>query len=252
MVKRQKKKPEGLPQWVMTFGDLMSLLLVFFVLIVSFSEIVEQERYEAIVEEIKESFGLHGGGGRLPTDTDPRLTYLDLQESLQRQQQRQPDRAQTDQPGVDGRHRQVTRVREGIRYTIGGQIMFEPASADLNEEARRQLHNLVEREEKIRGTNNILEIHGHTASLELAGERDSPHLDLWTLSHARARAVFRYLTEEIGLKPERFRLIANADREPLLPRDYDTPRQAHNRRVSIVFNETLVQHHNEPQALEPW
>lgn len=232
----------------MTFGDLMSLLLVFFVLIVSFSKIVEQERYEAVVEEIKESFGFRGGGGRLPTHTDPRLTYLDLQENLQRQQQRHPDRAQTDQPGVDGRHREVTRVREGIQYTIGGRIMFEPASADLSEEARRQLRHLVEREEQIRGTNNILELHGHAASMELAGEGDDAYPDLWSLSHARARAVFEYLTEEVGLNPERFRLVANADREPLLPRDYDAVRQSSNRRVSIVFNETLIQQHTQPES----
>ena len=246
MVRRAKKKPEGVPQWVMTFGDLMSLLLVFFVLIVSFSEIIEEERYEATVEQIKESFGFKGGGGRLPTHTDPRLTFLDLQENLQRQQHKQPDRAQVDDPGMDGRERDVTRVREGIQYTIGGQIMFEPASADLSQQARRQLRTLVERQEKIRGTNNILELHGHAASMELAGEGPYAFEDLWALSHARARAVFSYLTEEIGLKPERFRLIANADREPLLPRDYDVMQQATNRRVSIVFNESLIQHHTQP------
>lgn len=243
MVKRQKKQPPGVPQWVMTFGDLMSLLLVFFVLIVSFSEIIEEERYEATVEQIQESFGFKGGGGRLPTDTDPRLTFLDLQENLQRQQHRHPDRAETDHPGMDGHEREVTKVREGMQYTIGGQIMFEPASADLTEEARRQLRRLVERQERIRGTNNLLELHGHAASMELAGDRAHAFDDLWSLSHARARAVFEYLTQEIGLKPERFRLIANADREPLLPRDYDVTQQAANRRVSIVFSESLIQHH---------
>ena len=46
--KKKKKAPEGAPEWMVTFGDLMSLLLTFFVLLFSVSEIKQKKIYEMI------------------------------------------------------------------------------------------------------------------------------------------------------------------------------------------------------------
>ena len=56
----------GVPEWVVTFGDMMSLLLTFFIMLVSMSEVKEQERYQAMVDSIRQRFGHdHGGLHRL-------------------------------------------------------------------------------------------------------------------------------------------------------------------------------------------
>jgi len=47
----------GIPEWVVTFGDMMSLLLTFFIMLVSLSEIKEEEQYQAMTDSIQESFG---------------------------------------------------------------------------------------------------------------------------------------------------------------------------------------------------
>ena len=47
----------GIPEWVVTFGDMMSLLLTFFTMLVSLSEIKEEEKYQALVESVKKQFG---------------------------------------------------------------------------------------------------------------------------------------------------------------------------------------------------
>ncbi|MEQ8837538.1 MAG: flagellar motor protein MotB, partial [Lacipirellulaceae bacterium] len=53
-----EEEPEpGIPEWVVTFGDMMSLLLTFFIMLVSMSEIKEDEQYQAMVESIREQFG---------------------------------------------------------------------------------------------------------------------------------------------------------------------------------------------------
>jgi len=248
MAKKKKKEGQSVPEWVMTYGDLMSLLLVFFVLIVSFSKIKKEDMQEikAEIEEIKESFGIRGGGGRLPTQTDPALSFMNIRETVEAQQQDKPNESNSTEPGMEGSESQVTKVREGTQYTIGGRIMFEPGSADLSQQARAQLKRLVEKHE-IRGTNIILEVHGHAASLELDGQ-DSAYPDLWALSHARAQSVFRYLTgEEVKLRPQRFRLVANADREPLAQRAYNAAQQTPNRRASVVWTGTLMQTYTEPE-----
>ena len=47
----------GIPEWVVTFGDMMSLLLTFFIMLVSLSEIKEEEKYQALVESVRQKFG---------------------------------------------------------------------------------------------------------------------------------------------------------------------------------------------------
>jgi flagellar motor protein MotB len=93
----------------------------------------------------------------------------------------------------------------------------------------------------MRGYNNLIQLRGHAAAMELAGRPGSDFATLWQLSHARARAVMDYLTEPpIGLRPDRFRLVAVADREPLAQRAYDERAKAPNRRVEVVVAEQLT------------
>ncbi len=55
--KRHKCPPAGSPAWMATFGDMMSLLLTFFVLIVSFSS-MQESKFEQAAESLKEAFGV--------------------------------------------------------------------------------------------------------------------------------------------------------------------------------------------------
>ena len=49
-----EEEPEaGIPEWVVTFGDMMSLLLTFFIMLVSMSEIKEEERFQALVQSMR-------------------------------------------------------------------------------------------------------------------------------------------------------------------------------------------------------
>lgn len=245
-MKKKCKCPAGVPDWVMTYGDLMSLLLVFFVLIVSMSEIKQEEKLQAVIAEIKESFGVRGGGGKLPTTDDPTMSEIKRLEELQLKKQREDNQSNTIDPGMQGREPMVTRVREGFRIALGGRITFEPGSADLSDRDRALLRQLVD-QHKLRGTKNIIELRGHAAALELDGV-ESSFTDLWVLSYARAKSVMDYLVSDgVGLKPERFRLIANAEREPLVQRVYNAGQQEPNRRVEILVSEALMQDFTQPE-----
>ena len=234
MSKKCKCPPVGAPEWVLTYGDMMSLLLVFFIMIVAMSEIKKEDEFKAIVEEVQKAFGMKGGGGKLPTKDDPELSFIEVAEVVETAKQKERN------------HSQVTTVREGLVFTTGGRVTFEPGSAQLSEHGRRLLRSVVEREE-IRGTNNIIELRGHADPMELAMS-ESAYPDLWSLSFARAKAVMSYLTsDEVGLKADRFRLIANADREPLAKRAYTPGEQAPNRRVEMLWTESLVQEFAKPE-----
>ncbi len=229
---------------MLTYGDMMTLLLCFFVLIVSFSEIKKEDEFLAVVKEIQKAFGMKGGGGKMPTNEDPSMSLIERLEALRLRFEIRPNHSNTDEPGMEGRETTVTKVREGLRFAVGGRITFEPGSADLSNDARMQLRKVAD---LIRGYNNLIEVRGHASTLELKG-LDSRYEDLWELSNARAREVMLYMTsEEAGLRKDRFRLIANADREPLVHRAYSVADQRPNRRVEVLVSEALVQDFTEPE-----
>lgn len=241
MASKCKCPPVGAPDWVMTFGDMMSLLLTFFILLLSLSEIKKEDEWKAVVEEVKKSFGMKGGGGRLPTDNDPALTLVQILETVQNQQRREQNTSNADDPGMSGRDQRVTTVRPGEYIPMEGWITFEPGSADLNEDGMRKIRKFIEQEEfDIRGTNFIVELRGHADASEIDQLGESGE-DLWDLSYDRAKAVMRYLvSEEIGLRQEQIRLIGNADREPLKKQAYTASQRQVNRRVEVRVSENII------------
>lgn len=244
--RRSKPAAPGTPLWVLTFADMMSLLLGFFIMLVALSEMKDKDQYNAFVEEVQKAFGMYGGGGKLPTKDDPANSLIERLEAMELRQREPAKAAPNDEPGMPGRDAAVTKVREGLLFAIGGRITFEPGSADLNEEARLQLREMVE-VYKLRGTRNIVELRGHASAMENA----AGYPDLWALSHARARSVMEYLTSRgLGLEADRFRLVANADREPLVNRAYTMVEQEPNRRVEVLVNESLVQAFTEPRSTQ--
>lgn len=243
MGKRCKCPPAGAPEWMVTYGDMVTLLLCFFVLIVSFSEIKKEDQFQAVVEEIKKAFGMRGGGGKMPTDDDPALSFIERLEALRMRQERIPNKSNVKDPGQSGREPRVTTIREGKRYAIGGKILFEPDSAELTDEAKQHLIDLVSRL-KLKDSTNKIELKGHAAAMELMGPAGKQG-DLGMLSYQRARAVEDFLSgdqvpDAYRLEAVRFESTGAADREPVVTDQYTTSEARDNRRVEIVVTEHVV------------
>eukprot|EP00752_Nemacystus_decipiens_P016152 g14445.t1 len=229
---------------MVTYGDMVTLLLCFFVLIVSFSEIKKKDEFQSVVEEIQKAFGMRGGGGKLPTKDDPALSLIERLEAIRMRQERVPNKSNVKDPGQTGREPRVTTIREGKQYAIGGKILFEPDSAELSEANKQQLIDLVSRV-KLKDSTNKIEIIGHAATMELANG-DGTFGDLRLLSYQRAAAVEDFLTgnevpEAFRLKSNRFFLAGAADREPINKRGINSDQTRNNRRVELIVTEHVVQ-----------
>jgi chemotaxis protein MotB len=237
----------------MTYGDMMSLLLTFFILLLSLSEIKKEDEWEAVVEEVKKSFGMKGGGGRLPTDNDPALTLVKILETVQNQQRKEKNTSNTDDPGMSGRDQRVTTIRPGEYIPVGGRITFEPGSTDLNDVAKNKVQAFIVQEEfDIRGSNYIIELRGHAATAETV-QIDGTGQDLWDLSYGRAKAVMEFLiSDEIGLKQEQVRLIGAADREPLKKQAYTSTQRQINRRVEVFVSENVINDYSVTRPKTSW
>jgi len=129
-------------------------------------------------------------------------------------------------------------VRDGIMLTLGGPSMFEEASAEISDQARRELEKLAV---LLDGRNNKIVIRGHAAPKYLPPTSEWSDLD--ELSFYRARNAKDVLLE-FGLEDRVFRLEAVGTREPVKPRATDPIDVRENRRVEIILTEQLVEEMN--------
>lgn len=236
---RRAKKDEqpraGAPEWMVTYGDSMTLLLCFFVIIVSMSEVKKDQRFQQVMESLRRAFGgYHGSVGKVPIDnvsTNSLIAKL-LELEVPQHQKKKGD---SDEEGIYGKKFRVTNVRDGLEVVVGGRITFDRFSATLMPEGRELIGKAAER---LRGYNTKIMIRGH-ATREALPE-DSLYDDVRDLSYARARAVAVEL-EKNGVRRVRMIPIAVGDTEPLVRQAYTESRRALNRRVEVLVTEELIE-----------
>ena len=232
----RKKKPAagGAPEWMVTYGDMMTLLLCFFVIMLAMSELKQEDRFRQVAESIRQAFGYDSSLYSIPGDRTPVNSLLRELERIivPREKNNEGD---TDEEGLDGRVQKVSDIREGIEIVVGGRIAFDRFSAVLKPAAEERVARVAE---KIRGHNTKIIVRGHATREPLP--EDSLYENPMRLSYARAEAVADTLVRN-GIRAERIRIEANGDREPINAQAYTEKRRAVNRRVEIIVTETLLQ-----------
>jgi len=234
-MRKTEKAPQGAPEWMVTYGDAMTLLLCFFVIIVSMSEVKKDQRFQQVMESLRRAFGGYvGASGSVPiqnTNTNTliaRLLELEVPEM-------EKHKGDSDDEGIHGRKFRVTNVRDGLEVVVGGLITFDRFSASLKPEARELVYRTAER---LRGYNTKILVRGHATREPLPA--DSLYEDARDLSYARAKAVAREMAGA-GVRPARLILVAAGHTEPLVRQAYTDARRAINRRVEILVTEDLME-----------
>jgi chemotaxis protein MotB len=241
MALRQKRSSGGggCPDYMLTYGDMMSLLLCFFVMLVSISQVKEQDSWQAIIESLKKAFGHNPTSHLIPGDRAPfnAMNIVDsVKEHIRRSSERQAQDQQPRRQQQFGRSSTVRMVREGMIFTVGGKTdMFEKGTAKLTEEAEKDLLEIIE---PIRGYRNKITVRGHTSRSPLPeSSAFANHMDL---SYARAAAVAAYMIEK-DIDRDRVTIEACAGNEPVRLHAYDRESAAENDRVEIIVRDTMVQ-----------
>ncbi len=228
---KEKKDPTAAPGWMVTYGDMMSLLLCFFVMLVAMSTMNEVKFMEA-VKSIQDAMGFENSFGQIPTLTPSQNSMMRRLESIIIPK-RIKNIGDSDDEGLEGKEYRVEQIREGLRIT-GGILEFDRGSA----EPRRATSDVVARlATEIRGHTTKIEIRGH-ASLEPIPS-DSPFKNQMDLSYARAKAIADLLVKH-GVQARRLRLVACGHWEPIRTQAYKEEEHARNRRVEVLVTEALV------------
>jgi chemotaxis protein MotB len=232
--KREKKCEEGAPPWLLTWGDLCTLLLTFFVVMYNVGTIDEIDLN--IMLSAFQGLGPRAGGNTLETgklaelgNTVMNLPTMERGQSLARAKK---TALSVFQPEVKARKVRIKEDERGLIISLASDAYFRPASADVYiEESRTLLQNLALLLSSGELAGRTFRIEGHTD--DRPTDPNGPFPTNWELSTARATNVLHYLVD-FGVDERRFQVAGFSDTVPLASNDTEEGR-AYNRRVDVVI-----------------
>ncbi len=224
---------EGAPAWVVTFGDLMSLLLCFFVLMLSFSE-MDRKKYRVVSGSLKQAFGIQR--------KTPVFESLRGQKIIAREFDQAIALARIENEIIDplmmelkGKFKhledriEIEKTEKLVKIRLMGEATFDTGKADI----RPQFKPLLTRIGSLMAnTKGDIIVAGHTDNVPLTGGRFRSNLGL---SSARAGAVAEYLLSKSSINSKRVSTMGFGEFRPLAPNDTAEGRQR-NRRVEIIIS----------------
>ncbi len=226
--KKQEDPPLGAPLWMATFSDMVTLLLAFFVMLLSFSSIQEAKFHEAI-HSLKGAFGVMASPPTVIQQPDVVVPQADTNEWQRMLYELQQIRVALSEEGLQ-EEVQLTLEKEGVSIQISTPMLFEPAEAELRAPSTQLLDKLSTALQKL---DTEIRVEGHTDNVPINSEQFPSN---WELSSARATAVLKYLIDR-GLPPERLAAVGYGEFRPIDTNETDAGRHR-NRRVEIFVRRT--------------
>ncbi|MFT8319111.1 MAG: flagellar motor protein MotB [Sporolactobacillus sp.] len=233
---------ENADRWMVTYSDLITLLLVFFIVMFSMSSI-ENQKFNALVSSLKSSFqgsSILQGIGYPSTDKGQTVPSVPLvKKSTLSQKAKDRDMKKLDtlyvriNKYIKSNHLRpdvsLKETARGVQLTFREKILFDLGKADLKSNAKPVLS-------KIGGilneVPNEVSIEGYTDNTPFKNS-DSPYHSNWELSGARAQIVMNYLIDKDKLQASRFHFVGYGQYHPVV-KNNTTAHKAINRRVNIV------------------
>lgn len=229
--KKQKVKVEGDPAWLVTFSDLVTLLLTFFVLILSMSSM--DRSVLTRINLFQNDIGVltKRGAGRVPTRIRMLIELLENPMDLLLKQDRIKDLLFPDDilPQEISRstldeNLSILQRPEGVALVLNDKLLFAPESSELTAPAQKILAAVAD---VLSATIANVNISGYTDNGE------GSELDPYALSADRALTVLEYFLKN-GFKPIRFSASGYGPNDPVASND--TPEgRAQNRRIEIYL-----------------
>lgn len=238
MRKRKKEEKRGAAEWLTTYSDMVTLLLCFFVLLFSFSNI-DAQKFRSIMSSFQ------GGAGVLESGTT-----MDIPENLAGDDSIDADELEKLKGVIEeyaesiGLENKITLTTEerGLVIRFADSVFFDSGKAEIKPESMKILHYVAELLKKDEFKEKQIKVEGHTDTDPIHRSIEFP--TNWELSAIRATNVLRYLVEVESIDGKRISSSGYSYYRPIAPNDIKV-NKAKNRRVDIVILRT------SEEALEP-
>jgi len=224
-----------------TYGDLITQILIFFVLLFALSS-VDQQKFQMAMTSLQGSFGIMNEGksliegefieagevGDIIVSREEHQRFEEFQESLEEFIE------QNDFTGV-----QISMEERGLVIRFVEGVLFDSGKADIKPDAKKILDGIAPLLKRI---NHHVRVEGHTDNRPIHTKQFPSN---WELSTARAVNVVRFFIEQHDFSPYIISAAGYGEYRPVAPNDTEKHR-ALNRRVDIVILKSF-EGSNEPK-----
>lgn len=272
MAGRRKKKSSGegeggggQERWLVTYADLITLLMVFFVLMYSMSQ-VDAQKYQAVANSLSVVLngqamsvldsqgpsmvdGISGqllpeGSGTIPDNQGKLDEVKELIAEFIETKDKEASQAQ--QAGNQAATKLsdyiiIYEQERGLVISFKDALLFASGSDRLTPQAREIIREVGKPLKKLP---NYIRVEGHTDNLPINTAKFPSN---WELSVLRSSNVVHVLNEEAGVPAERLSIIGYGEHRPLVAND-DNNSRAMNRRVDIVILKKKYDYFEPPKV----
>lgn len=228
-----KEESESSDRWLLTYADMITLLMAFFIMMYSMS-VLNLSKFRQAAISIRSGFGgiirgqgksVFGTSGMFASKPSP----IEGDTAGVNWSMLKPLVNYIDENTSENLDINIGEDPRGIVITVrSDKMLFDPGSAEIRRRAEPVLDQIAKVLEKV---NNEVRVEGHTCDLP---PRQSRFEDNWELSGVRAANVVRYLLYEHGLDASRFSIAGYGSGRPICPNDSEYHRRK-NRRVEIII-----------------
>ncbi|MCP5463112.1 MAG: flagellar motor protein MotB [bacterium] len=240
MKKKQQEESGGAPGWMVTFADMMTLLLCFFVLLLSFSSIQESE-FNKAMGSLQAYLGILTTrdislfNAKMDTPQQFSIRYSTQAKKVEEQKAEKVSILALSQDIKDqasskegmGGSIEVIEMLNSLRIRIPSAIAFESGEYGLSKSIKEFFSKIAY---LIKDLPYTLTVEGHTDNVPIFSEKYESN---WELSSARSLEVVHYFTE-LGIPGNRLIASAYGETRPLEPNDTIEGKQR-NRRVELLI-----------------
>lgn len=259
---KEKVVKDNAERWLLTYADLMNLLLIFFIILYAMSQ-VDQSKFDALSEALKSVLGTSSGDSIIekgtigPNITNEQINYQEknsnndktnkideTDEKSDDSKTTEEDIKKVEEKKLEGIKNEVDKLikesgltgkvnisseERGIKVSISSRMLFKSGSAKINPDVKPTINDIGEILLKLSG--NYIRVEGHTDSRRI---NTAEFPSNWELSSARANTVLRLLVEKGYVKATSISSVGYGEFRPLVPNNSEE-NMAKNRRVDIVI-----------------
>jgi chemotaxis protein MotB len=215
---------------MVTYSDLVTLLLTFFVLLLSMSSL-DPVRFNSASKSLKEAFNIHDVPSQttfvIPVIPSPPISQISPILEKTTEKVHEKIQSQIDALRLNSQVGVLKRDDESIVLRINDSVLFEPGQSKITPRSYPILRNIAD---IIRPLPMDLRIEGHTDDTLIAGSK----FGNWDLSVGRSVSVLRFFTQSDLLALDRMASVGYGSDRPVVPNN-DEAANALNRRVDFVL-----------------
>ncbi len=231
------EESRGIAPWIITFADMVTLLMVFFILLFAIGT-VEQDKWRQIKESLREALGADAveelgtrqGLDVIQTQVDEQTVHAVDEVGAMVNREMEDIISEVEEFVFKNKLSGEVRVssdERGAVITISDVVVFPPGSADMTSKGRKTLRQVFD---VLKQFNYNVKVEGHTDNTPIHTLRYPSN---WELSASRAAEVAHMLIDD-GYPPERLSVEGFAEFRPIVP-NTSVENRSRNRRIEVVY-----------------